>query len=357
MRFHMHLLPTYFPDRDPPFDVYYQQVLEQVQLAEELGWDCFWVTEHHFLLYGGPEPNPAVFMAAAAARTARIRLGSAISILPLHHPVQLAEDYAMVDVLSGGRLEYGMGLGNTPIDFQVYGVPREESRARFEEAAEVILGAWTNERFTHHGTFWHFEDVPIYPRPVQQPTPPLWVAGSSAESFGWAGRHGANIMIVAHPLPPERYRAGWDAWRAGLAEAGLRPSDRHCKLHLRVWVEEDGEHARQVAEDALARYDALSAQGRRAVPYDRATYDWAGMLASGRNCYGNPDQCIQAIHRAIANYEFDILSTTFNFGGLPHAEVLKAMRLFAREVMPAFKDLELTMEPRDPNAAAVALQR
>jgi alkanesulfonate monooxygenase SsuD/methylene tetrahydromethanopterin reductase-like flavin-dependent oxidoreductase (luciferase family) len=171
MRFHMHLLPTYFPDRDPPFDVYYQQVLEQIALAEELGWECFWFTEHHFLLYGGPMPNPAAIMCAAAARTSQIHLGSAISILPLHHPVEVAENYAMVDVVSGGRLEFGIGLGNTTVDFQVYGVPREESRDRFEEAAEVVLKAWTNERFNHEGRFWQFKDVPVYPRPVQQPTP------------------------------------------------------------------------------------------------------------------------------------------------------------------------------------------
>jgi alkanesulfonate monooxygenase SsuD/methylene tetrahydromethanopterin reductase-like flavin-dependent oxidoreductase (luciferase family) len=245
-----------------------------------------------------------------------------------------------------------MGLGNTPIDFQVYGVNRDQSRARFAEAAEVILAAWSNERFSHHGDFWTFDDVPVYPRPVQQPTPPLWVAGSSAESFGWAGRHGASIMTVAHPLPPERYRAGYDAWREGLAEAGLKPTERHCKIHLRVWVEENGAHAREVAEDALARYDALSAYGRRPTPYDRDTYDWEGMLAAGRNCYGNPDQCIRAIQRAIENYEFDIFSTTFNFGGLPHEEVKKSMRLFAQEVMPAFKDVQLTMAPRTPAASA-----
>src|SRR5262245_2128788 len=228
MRFHMHLLPTYFPDRDPPFDVYYQQVLEQVALAEELGWDCFWFTEHHFLLYGGPMPNPAAIMCAAAARTSRIHLGSAISILPLHHPVEVAENYAMVDVLSGGRLEFGIGLGNTAVDFQVYGIPREESRARFEEAAEVVLKAWTNERFNHDGRFWHFKDVPVYPRPVQQPTPPIWVAGHSPESLGWAGRHGFNIMTVAHPFPPEHYAPGLVAWRGGAGQdrTGTKPAPR-----------------------------------------------------------------------------------------------------------------------------------
>src|SRR5439155_12445661 len=205
MHFHMHLLPTYFPDLNPPFPQYYQDVLDQIQLAEDLGWECFWFTEHHFLLYGGPMPNPAAIMSAAAARTSRIHLGSAISILPLHHPVQIAEDYAMVDVISNGRLEFGIGLGNTAVDFQVYGVPREERRDRFEEASDVIVKAWTNERFSHEGRFWQFNDVPIYPRPVQQPLPSMWVAGHSPESLGWAGRQGFNVMTVAHPFPAEHY--------------------------------------------------------------------------------------------------------------------------------------------------------
>src|SRR5438045_3385616 len=135
MQFHMHLLPTYHPDRDPFFDVYYRDILEQVALAEELGWECFWFTEHHFLLYGGPVPNPAIMMSAAAARTSKIRLGSAISILALHHPIQTAEDYAMVDVVSGGRLEFGIGVGNTALDYEVYGISRDDSRERYQEAA------------------------------------------------------------------------------------------------------------------------------------------------------------------------------------------------------------------------------
>src|SRR5438477_289844 len=103
------------------------------------------------------------------------------------------------------------------------------------------LAAWTNERFSHDGRFWHFEDVPIYPRPVQQPTPPIWVAGHSPDSLGFAGRHGFNVMTVAHPFPPEHYVPGLAAWREGLTQNGLRPGDRHCKLHLRVWVDENAE--------------------------------------------------------------------------------------------------------------------
>jgi alkanesulfonate monooxygenase SsuD/methylene tetrahydromethanopterin reductase-like flavin-dependent oxidoreductase (luciferase family) len=346
MRFHMHLLPTYFPDLDPPFDVYYEQILDQIAYAEELGWECFWFTEHHFALYGGPEPNPAVFLAAAAARTSKIHLGSAISILPLHHPITIAEDYAMVDVLSHGRLEFGMGLGNTPSDYAVFGVPRDESRERFAEQAEIIAKAWSTDRFSYKGQFWDFKDVTIYPRPVQQPSPRMWVAGHSPESLGWAGRHGFNIMTTAHPYVPEHYPEAIQAWRDGLAEAELSPTDRNCKVHLRVWVDENAERAREIAEAAIIRYDISSEQSRGRAGFDPSTYDFAGMLATGRNVYGTPDQCIKAIQNSIANYEFDIFSTTFNFGGIPHEQVKKSMRLFATEVMPAFKDLNLTMAPR-----------
>ena len=123
------------------------------------------------MLYGGPVPNPAVMMAAAAARTSRIHLGSAISILPLHHPIQLAEDYAMVDVASGGRLEFGVGLGNAPRDLEVYGIPRDERRERFEEALQIVKLAWTNESFSHRGRFWEVPEASVLPDRSSGPIP------------------------------------------------------------------------------------------------------------------------------------------------------------------------------------------
>jgi alkanesulfonate monooxygenase SsuD/methylene tetrahydromethanopterin reductase-like flavin-dependent oxidoreductase (luciferase family) len=352
MRFHMHLLPTYFPGEDPPFDVYFKQVLEQVQLAEELGFDCFWFTEHHFVLYGGPVPNPAMIMSAAAARTSRIHLGSAISILPLHHPVQLAEDYAMVDVVSGGRLEFGMGLGNAPGDFEVYGVPREESRERFEEAVQIIEAAWTQESFKFDGKFWHLPEASMYPKPIQKPHPPFWVAGTSEGSLAAAGKRGFNIMTVAHPFPPERMVPAVAAWRHGLVEGGHDPATHYCKLHVRVWIEEDGAHAKEVAERAIRRYDERQAEahiGTLASGQVRPDYDWEEMRRQGRNIYGTPEDCIRGVQAVRENYDFDIFSATFNFGGIPHEQVLKAMRLFAKEVMPAFKD---EPQPASRNAAA-----
>lgn len=336
MRFYINILTTYFPDLDPPYDTYYQQILEQVELAEELGWECFMFNEHHFLGYGGLVANPAVLLAAAAARTSKIRLGPCIAILPLRHPLYSAEDYAMVDAISGGRLEFGIGSGNTEIDYKVFAVSRENDRERLREAIEVILKTWANERVSHTGQFWKFDALTLYPRPIQQPHPPVWVAGTSAEGLGWAGRQGYHIMTVGHPHPPEKVRPGVEAWKQGLLASGYDVNTRHCQFHVRTHVNESSANARSIAMAAIRRYDEISRIGRRSLSASPQDYDWNMMLATGRNNYGNPDECVKNIENAGKNYYFDTLTTTFNFGGIPHAEILKSMRLFAKEVMPAF---------------------
>ena len=337
MRFYINILATYFPDIDPPYKVYYEQILEQVALAEELGWECFMFNEHHFLGYGGPIANPAVLLAAAAARTSKIHLGPCIAILPLRHPLHSAEDYAMVDAISGGRLEFGIGSGNTEMDYKVFGVTRENDRQRLHEALEIVLKAWGQDHASHRGEFWRFDELTLYPRPMQQPHPPIWVAGTSAEGLGWAGRQGYHIMTVGHPHPPEKVCLGVKAWKRGLIEAGFDPSNKHCQFHARTHVHEDSEQAKLTGMAAVKRYDEISRIGRRSLSAAPAEYDWEMMLATGRNNYGNPEQCIRNIRNAMKNYYFDTLTTTFNFGAIPHAEIMKSMRLFAREVMPAFR--------------------
>jgi alkanesulfonate monooxygenase SsuD/methylene tetrahydromethanopterin reductase-like flavin-dependent oxidoreductase (luciferase family) len=337
MRFYINILATYFPDLDPPYDVYYRQILEQIELAEELGWECFMFNEHHFLGYGGLVANPAVLLAAAAARTSRIRLGPCIAILPLRHPLHSAEDYAMVDALSGGRLEFGIGSGNTALDYRVFGISRENDRERLDEAIDVIVRAWSSPRVSHQGKFWRFDELALYPRPVQQPCPPIWVAGTSAETLGWAGHRGYHIMTVGHPHPPEKVRLGVEAWKRALIEGGVEPTSRHCQFHVRTHVNETSERARAVACSAISRYDEISRIGRRSVVGAEPNYDWDGMLASGRNLYGDPPACIRIIGNAARHYYFDTLTTTFNFGGIAHEEITRSMRLFAQEVMPAFR--------------------
>jgi len=340
MKFHMHLLPTYYPGEDPPFDRYLGNVLDMVALAEELGFEGFWFTEHHFLPYGGPIPNPAVMMAAAAARTKTIRLGCGISILPLHHPVQVAEDYAMVDAVSGGRLEFGIGGGNTQLDYDVYGVDRETRFGRFAEALAIIRGAWSQETFSHQGEVFRLPEFSIYPRPTQRPLPPIWVAGVSPDPFRWAGQQGFDIMTVSHPVPTARVQSAVTAWEEGLAAGGYdRASHRH-KLNLRVWVDEDAARAKQVAERAIQRYDEVSNVGRESRVGDvlpDGSYDWEGMLRQARNIYGTPEQVTALLRQAEATFRFDIASITMSYGAIPFEDSVRAVRLFAAEVMPRLR--------------------
>ena len=144
-------------------------------------------------------------------------------------------------------------------------------------------------------------------------------------------------MTVGHPHPPEKVRIGVEAWKQGLAEGGHDVRDKHCQFHVRTHVNESADRAREVAIAAIKRYDEISRIGRRSLTAPPAEYDWDRMLATGRNNYGNPDQCIRNIGNASKHYYFDTLTTTFNFGGIPHREILRSMRLFAKEVMPAFR--------------------
>ncbi|HLG71467.1 MAG TPA: LLM class flavin-dependent oxidoreductase [Chloroflexota bacterium] len=335
LRWDMNLLPMYFPDIHPPFDRYFEEVLDEVCLAEELGFECYWFTEHHFLLYGGPICNPAVFISAAAARTKKIKLGTAISIVPLRHPLQTAEDYAMADAISGGRLEFGVGRGNVQIDYDTYRIDRDESRPRFEEAMDAILGVWSNEKYSHHGRYWEFDNVGVYPRPTQKPHPHLWVAGNSPESGLWAGRHGFDLMQVAHVRPPEMLRPNVAAWKEGLAERGETPEQHNNQMLIRVWVDENADKAHERAHYALERFRSLSNRDGRTTGWTQADYD--GMLATGRSIFGDPEQCIQGVKNALTNFEFDTMAVSLNWGGIPHDEVMRGMKLWAREVVPAFQ--------------------
>lgn len=182
---------------------YFRDFLEITQRAEELGFDSVWVSEHHFTRYGGILPRPQVLLAAMAERTRRIRLGTAVSLVPFDNPIRAAEDFALLDVLSGGRLDLGVGRGLFPFEYDGIGVPQDEGRQRMEEGVEVILGAWQQERLTFAGQFTNVTNLTILPRPIQKPHPPLYAAALSPESYEWAARKGYNLLQVPYPLPIE----------------------------------------------------------------------------------------------------------------------------------------------------------
>jgi alkanesulfonate monooxygenase SsuD/methylene tetrahydromethanopterin reductase-like flavin-dependent oxidoreductase (luciferase family) len=167
--------------------------MELMRAAEDLGFDSIWPAEHHFTEYGYCA-SPALSLAAIAAQTRRIRLGTGVVVLPLNHPLRVAEDYAFLDHLSDGRVDLGVGRGYQPLEFQRYGVEQTTTREQFDEALQVIRQAWTDGQVDFAGRHFHFDGVPIRPRPVQQPHPPIWMAALSQETFELAGRYGLNTL-------------------------------------------------------------------------------------------------------------------------------------------------------------------
>ncbi|HYB92006.1 MAG TPA: LLM class flavin-dependent oxidoreductase, partial [Candidatus Binataceae bacterium] len=163
-----------------------RQIVEEqmaiLQAAEDLGFDSVWPAEHHFSEYGYCVSS-ALMLAALAKTTKRIRLGTGIVVLPFHNPIRVAEEYALLDLMSGGRVDLGIGRGYQPHEFRGYGVPQEQSRGIFNESVEVILQAWTQERVNFKGVHFKFEDVQVRPKPLQKPHPPIWMAALSPESF------------------------------------------------------------------------------------------------------------------------------------------------------------------------------
>ena len=181
--------------------------LEQMEWTEELGFDQIWLTEHHFIDYG-LAVDPGTLAAVAASRTRRVRIGLAAAILPFHHPLRLAEQTALVDIVSRGRLEVGFGRGNRPAEFRGYNVPQQENRDRFEEAVEIITQAWTQtEPFSYEGRFFTIRDTRVMPKPFQKPHPPLYqVCGSKESIEGTAARGWPMLNSVLRATPSSSSR-------------------------------------------------------------------------------------------------------------------------------------------------------
>src|SRR5262245_31262088 len=184
----------------------YAEVFDLIARGEELGFDVAWLAELHFGGAFSLLSSPLMMVPVIAQRTRRIRIGTAVTLLPLHHPLSCAEQAATADVLSGGRLDFGVGAGSIPSQFHGFRVPVAENRARFDEALEIIRLAWTRERFSYRGAFYEVEDVDVVPKPVQRPHPPIRVAVHTAESFAHIGDRGLPIYsgTTTTPLPQLR---------------------------------------------------------------------------------------------------------------------------------------------------------
>ncbi len=324
----------------------YQDILAQIELGDAIGFDTVWLGEIHFIRPFSILADPLMALAAAAQRTRRIRLGTAVTLLPLHNPIKIAEEAAICDILSDGRLEFGVGRGINR-HYAHYGIPPEESRARFDEALDFILRAWTNESFSFDGKYFQARDLTLVPRPLQQPHPPVRIAANSPDTFPLAARH--RLPIFASPLinPPDKLKAGLKVYRDDLP-AG-HPGDTALAFPAHVAASRD--EARAQCEPGLLRFlrvateaalpavadDDKSFEAFRQVRARMASVTYADMDRE-MGVFGDPDYCVARIRELQAEYGFDEFIGYFNQGGLMDpALVRQAMTLFAKEVMPHFR--------------------
>ena len=329
--------------------------LQQVEWTEELGYDEVWFTEHHFIDYG-LSVDPATLAAAAASRTRRVRIGLAAAILPFHHPLRLAEQMALVDIISGGRLDVGVGRGNRPAEFAGYRVPQVESRERFDETVEIVQRAWTEERFTHHGRVFDFDDVRVIPKPVQKPHPPLYQVCVSKDGIENTALRGWPMLNSVLFGPVDQLVANRDTYvqalqKAGQTEAEIASLLANWGVSRQIYVADIDARALEEAKAAELWYQESFRRfvipdriedahptlqpGFRAMAERLKTITWEGLVRETL-AFGSPDTVARHIEAMRALGVGHVLCW-MNFGGLPLERVRRSMELFAREVMPRFR--------------------
>jgi alkanesulfonate monooxygenase SsuD/methylene tetrahydromethanopterin reductase-like flavin-dependent oxidoreductase (luciferase family) len=240
-------------DRSIPLEDVYSRALERIEVMDRTGYDAVWLAEHHFTGYSVC-PSVHVMAAHVAARTERLRVGTAVTLAALYHPLRIAEEVALLDELTGGRINWGAGRGFDPREFSVFGVPVEESTERFREAVEIVLAAWTHEKLSYQGRFHRYEDVEVLPKPRQRPHPPTWVAATSPGAVEWAASRGLSILMDPHSAHLEIARK-LALYHDGLEKHGFEAAGRDIPIGRLVAVAESDAEAEAVARRA-ARWTA-----------------------------------------------------------------------------------------------------
>ena len=345
MEFGLFSLFDFFRDKQDEVQ-YFQDTLELSILAEQLGFDSVWFGEEHFYSFGIC-PSPQIFLTAVARETSRIRLGTAISLLPFENPLRKAEDFAMLDILSNGRLNFGVGRGIIPQHFEGFCVDPAESRARYEESLEIIRRAWTEDPFEYQGKFWQVPSLSVGPKPVQKPHPPIYRGTISKESFEGAGVTGDNAFIVPwltgpHPTVVKRVQR----YRALLEENGHGPKRTTCIFFL--FVDPDHQVALREGQDITRAYtrlftsfispELLSKMGS-GDPL-KMFLDFAAAMpgqVEERAVVGTPAECRRRLTELHDEFELDQVAFYFHAGGRDPKRARYGLELFANEVMPEFR--------------------
>jgi probable F420-dependent oxidoreductase len=313
---------------------YYRQALEEVIRAEELGFDSVWMEEHHAVT-NHYWPSPLPVLAGFATRTSRLVLGTDIVVAAFHHPVRLAEDVAMLDVISGGRVVLGIAIGYKPDEFALYGVELEKRGARFEEQLAIMKGLWTQERIQFKGVYYTLEGR-LEPKPVQKPHPPLWIGGWGDITLRRAATLADN-WIPGPTADLARLLRGKQQFLEQRRAAGL-PAPTEWPLTRDVIIADTDAEARALAEEhIMVAYRREYAGGWRHPFIDASIATDLDKLMEDRFIIGGPEQCVRRLHRFVEQYGLTHLICRMFFPGMAHARIMRGLELIAREVVPAFR--------------------
>ncbi|HWP58510.1 MAG TPA: LLM class flavin-dependent oxidoreductase [Candidatus Acidoferrales bacterium] len=330
MKFGIFVFGDNHPELGRSNSAFYEETLTMAEWAEELGFVSFWFGEHHFYWYG-TLPSPPMLIAALGRRTQKIRLGPAVSVLPFHHPLLLAEEYAFADNLCGGRLNFAVGSGFSPVEYRTLGMSLEEARERYWEAFAVILKAWTEDPFCHSGKFYRIENGSLYVKPVQRPHPPTWVAASSSETLARAGRLGFPIMgipfVRSNSLREVKEKN--DLFKESYFGAG-HTTEPDIIVALHFYLDPNDERAVELARPYFHRtllfHKTYRRPGSKIPDFDDVRNEKLAIFAS-------PERAEEILR------EYEAIGVTHvicmvNFGGVSMPEVRRTMELIAHELMP-----------------------
>ena len=329
----------------------FRDIFETADRAEAWGIDCVWLGEIHF--------NPARSVISAslqvassiATRTRRLRVGTAVQVLPLNHPLRIAEEVATVDHISQGRFEFGIGRSGVVRSYDTYGVPYGESQARFREALEIIREAWKGEAFSYEGEFFRVENATVAPRPYQEPHPPIRMAATSDETFPAAGRLGLPIFVGLRTTEIPDLQAQLEPYREAWREAG-HPGQSSVYLRIPVYVSTTEKGAAEEPRESLTSFFARqtelarSAVGRAgAGPADRRRFQAERMaslsyedILQKKVAFGTAAGVVDRLSTLREELGLDGIVAELNPGGrIPPALETRSLELFAREVLPAFR--------------------
>jgi alkanesulfonate monooxygenase SsuD/methylene tetrahydromethanopterin reductase-like flavin-dependent oxidoreductase (luciferase family) len=322
----------------------YEQRLKLIECAEEKGFYCYHIAEHH----GSPlnmTPAPSVFLAAAAQRTGRIRLGTLVYVLPAYNPLRLIEEICMLDNLSRGRLDVGVGRGISPIEMSFFNIDVQQSRDMFREALDAVTSALATGKLSYQGRYFSFKEVELKIEPLQRPYPPLWYPTNSSESMNWLAQEGFNTVVHYQSMPVirelfELYRRVWHEHRSNPDRLNAHVTDPLYGISRHVYVGETDVKAWQEAKTALAEFNENTGYLQSKIGDNRRKNylsDFDARRAEGLYIAGAPETVRDEVKKHLQITGANYFVGSFCFGNLTTDQALNSMRRFGAEVMPGFR--------------------